>query len=83
MTLSITTFSITRLSIKGSFTTLSIGDSQHNSINSVIMLIVTFFIVMLSVIMLNKVILSVVMLSVVAPYSGLLFVRAFFTFSSK
>ncbi len=76
-TFSITRLSITRLSIKGSFTALSIGDSQHNGINSVIMLnVACFFIVLLSVILRSVVMLSVVMLSV----AGYFLYRLFYIF---
>jgi hypothetical protein len=79
-TLSILTFGITTLSIKGLFVTFSINATQYSTIN-VIMLSVAIYlllnIVMLSVVMLNVImlnvvmpsvyILSVVMLNVVAP----------------
>jgi hypothetical protein len=58
MTLSITTFSIMMLSIRGIFMTLSINDTQHNKTA-----------VMLSVIMLNVILPSVEILKVVAPIS--------------
>ncbi len=72
-----TTFSITTLSIMGLVTTLSISDTQHNSIEchyaecrdylNVMLSVVMLSVIMLNVIMLNVIMLSVIMLSVVAP----------------
>ncbi len=61
-TFSITAPRIMTVSIKGSFTTLSINNFRHNSI---IMLVIAFFIVILIVVMLSAVMLSVIMLSVI------------------
>jgi hypothetical protein len=62
MTLSMTTFSITPLSIIGLHETLSINNTQHNNAECRVL-----FITMLNVFMLSVVMLNVVMLSVAAP----------------
>jgi hypothetical protein len=70
-----TTFSITTLTIKGSFATLGtngINDMQQFMLNAVMLNVVTLSVIMLSVnmlsvVMLSVVMLNVVMLSVVAP----------------
>ncbi len=70
MTLRITTFNITKRSIKGLLATLNIDDIQHkcHTVSSAIMLsVVMLRLVMPSVVMLSVVMLSVVMLNVVAP----------------
>jgi hypothetical protein len=62
MTLSITTFSITSLSIKGLHETLSIINTQHNNAECRVLFVTKLNIFMLCVVMLN-----VVMLSVASP----------------
>jgi len=66
-TVSITAFSIITLSVKGSYGTLGVNDTQRNNAHHNVECCI-LFIVMLRVILLSVLMLNVIMLSVVEPF---------------